>query len=249
MKILLGLMALLLSLHAEEVYATIVVNASQKANLAFDTSGIVHNVHTDISSVVKKGTVLAELKNDDLKASLRIAKASLISAKVTLKFSKRDYERQLKVKHLIDEAKFDAYALAYETAQAAVQQAEANLAYKQTLLSKTKLRAPFDGIIYEKNIEIGDTVSGMMLRTVFKIQSLSQRKLVLSFDQKYWKRVTKGQEFKYGVDGDEDRYTGRISKVYPSATTSNRKIQAEVLAEKFTVGLIGEGYILVPDKK
>ncbi len=247
MKILLGLMALLLSLQAEEVYATIVVNASQQANLAFDTSGIVHDVHTNISSIVKKGTVLAELNNDDLKASLRIAKSSLMSAKITLKFSKRDYERQLKVKHLIDEAKFDAFALAYETAQVAVKQAKANLAYQQALLDKTKLRAPFDGIIYEKNIEVGDTVSGMMLRTVFKIQSLSQRKLILSFDQKYWKQVKKGQTFKYGIDGDEGRYVGKISKIYPSANAHNRKITAEVLAENFVVGLIGEGYILIPD--
>ena len=104
-------------------------------------------------------------------------------------------------------------------------------------------------MIYEKDIEVGDTVSGMMLKTVFKIQSRSKRKLIVSFDQKYHKDVKVGQQFKYKVDGDTKEYIGKISKVYPYANSGNRKIEAEVKASGFVVGLFGEGYIVVPDKK
>ena len=248
-KIISVLIISFINLQAGEVYATLIVEAFQKANLAFDTSGIVNKVNSDISTIVKTGAVLAELQNDDLEASLRIAKATVDEAKVTLKFTKRDYERQIKVKHLIDEAKFDVYALAYEKSKVALNQAQANLAYQQSLLNKTKLRAPFNGVIYEKSIEVGDAVSGMMLRTVFKIQSLSKRKLILSFDQKYWKDVQVGQEFNYQIDGDIKKHKGVISKVYPSANAKNRKIRAEVKADEFVVGLIGAGYIIIPDKQ
>ena len=234
-KILIGLIAFTYTLNAAEVYATFTVEAEKKAMLAFDASGITQKVNYEIADRVKRGAVLASLVNADSKANLE-------SAKTALKFAKKDYERQLKVKDLIDEGKFDQYAFKYENAKN-------KLAFAQAQYDKTYLKAPFNGVVYEKNIEVGDTVSGMMLKTVFKIQSKSKRKLILGFDQKYHKSVKVGQSFRYGVDGDEKEYRGVITKVYPFANSGNRKIKAEVKAKDFVVGLFGEGYITIPDAK
>lgn len=234
-KILIGFMALALSLSAAEVYATFNVQAQKDAKLAFDAGGIVASVKVDVASFVKEGAVLASLENADMKATLDMAKTAL-------KFTKADYERQVKVKELIDAGKFDSYAFKYEDAKNQV-------AYAQAKYDKTYLRAPFDGVIYAKDIEVGDTVSGMMLKTVFMIQSKSERKLVLEFDQKYHSAVKKGQTFTYKVDGDEKSYVGVIEKIYPNANNANRKIIAEVQAKDFLTGLFGTGYITVPDAK
>jgi len=234
-KIFIGLMALTFTLNATEVYATFTVEAEKKAMLAFDASGITQKVNYEIGDSVKKGAVLASLVNTDSKATLE-------SAKTALKFAKKDYERQLKVKDLIDEGKFDQYAFKYENAKN-------QLAFAQAKYNKTYLKAPFNGVVYEKNIEVGDTVSGMMLKTVFKIQSKSRRKLILEFDQKYHKSIKVGQSFRYGVDGDDKEYQGVITKIYPFANSGNRKIKAEVKAKDFVVGLFGEGYITIPDSK
>ncbi|MDF1877142.1 HlyD family efflux transporter periplasmic adaptor subunit [Sulfurimonas sp. SAG-AH-194-L11] len=234
-KILIGLLTLVFALNATEIYATFTVTAEKKAMLAFDASGIVQKVNYGVSSSVTKGAVLASLINADSEAKLQ-------SAKTVLKFAKKDYERQLKVKDLIDEGKFDQYAFKYENAKN-------QLSIAQAQYDKTYLKAPFDGVIYEKNIEIGDTVSALMLKTVFKIQSKHRRKLILEFDQKYHKSVKVGQNFRYGVDGDDKEYRGIIMKVYPFANSGNRKIKAEVKAEDFIVGLFGEGYITTPDAK
>jgi len=234
-RILLSMAGLIFTLNAAEVYATFNVTAAKDARLAFDAGGITKKVNVDVASSVKKNSVLASLQNDDMRASLA-------RAKTALKFAKKDYERQLKVKNLIDAGRFDQYAFKYENAKNEVAFAQANY-------DKTFLRAPFDGVIYEKDIEVGDTLSGMMLKTVFKIQSKSKRKLVLEFDQKYHKSVKVGQHFKYSVDGDSNNYKGVISKVYPFANSGNRKIKAEVKANNFVPGLFGEGYIKVPDIK
>jgi len=234
-KIIFTLFFLSLHLQAEEVYATFTVQAEKSANLAFSSSGIVNDVLVDVASIVKEDDILAKLENADLKAALDIAKTSL-------KYAKRDYERQVKVKKLVDASKFDAYAFKYESAKA-------QMAYQEALLDKSILKAPFDGVIYEKSVEVGDVVSGAMIRTIFKIQSLDKRKLILAFDQKYWKLIKEGQTFKYSVDGDPKTYTGKISKVYPFANSSNRKIIAEVKASYFTPGLFGEGYIVIPETK
>ena len=234
-KVLLLLLSVFLTLNAENIYATFTVAPEKKAMLAFDASGITSRVHVDVSSKVKKGQVLASLQNRDTKASLE-------TAKTALKYAKKDYERQLKVRKLIDAGKFDSYAFKYEDAKN-------KLAYAQALYNKTFLRAPFNGVIYEKDIEVGDTVNGMMLKTVFKVQSSSKRKLILGFDQKYHQDVKVGQVFKYGVDGDSKIYEGVITKIYPFANSANRKIKAEVKAKDFVVGLFGEGYIQIPDSK
>ena len=233
-RILLSMVGLIFTLNAAEVYATFNVEADKKAMLAFDAGGITKRVNVDVASYVKKNSVLASLQNNDMRASLA-------RAKTALKFAKKDYERQLKVKNLIDAGRFDQYAFKYENAKNEVAFAQANY-------DKTFLRAPFDGVIYEKDIEVGDTVSGMMLKTVFKIQSKNTRKLILEFDQKYHQSVKVGQQFKYSVDGNAKTYKGTISKIYPFANSSNRKIKAEVKARGFITGLFGSGQITVADK-
>jgi RND family efflux transporter MFP subunit len=233
-KILLALLTFVSISSAENIYATFDVSAQKSANLAFTASGIVKKVNVDIGSVVKKDQTLASLDNEDIKAMLD-------KTKIVLKFAKRELDRQEKIKKLIDASKYDKVLSNYENAKASV-------AYQQALYNKTILRAPFKGVIYEKSIEVGDAVSGMMLKTVFKIQSLHERKLVLSFDQKYHNVVKVGQKFRYKVDGDIKTYTGVISKVYPYANAANRKMQAEVKAKDFTVGLFGDGMIIVDGK-
>lgn len=248
-KIFLGLIFSIITLSAEDVYANFFVEAHKSANLAFDAGGIVKNIHADISSRVKKGEKIAELFNEDIKASLDIAKAELANAEVVLKYTKKDYERQEKVKHLIDEARFDVYALAYEKAKTAVALASATLAHQQALYDKTVLYAPFDGVIFEKNVEVGDVVTEMSPKTILKLQSSSERKLVLEFDQKYWQQVKPRQNFKYKIDGDKNEHVGIIAKVYPHADLNSRKLNAEVFAKDFVVGLFGDGYIDTNPKK
>ena len=233
-KIILILLTLVSLSYAQNIYATFDVAAQKSANLAFTASGIVKKVNVDIGSVVQKNQTLAILDNADIKAMLD-------KTKIAYKFASRELKRQKRIKNLIDASKYDKVLSEYENAKASV-------AYQQALYNKTILKAPFNGIIYDKAIEIGDAVSGMMLKTVFKIQSLHERKLILEFDQKYHNIVKVGQIFTYKVDGDDKTYRGVISKIYPYADFNNRKIKAEVKAKDFTVGLFGDGMILVDGK-
>ena len=223
------LLALTLCLFSKEIYATFDVVADKNANLAFIASGIVKKVYVDIGSSVKKGEILAELSNEDIKASLQMAQ-------IALKYAKRAYERELKVKHLVDEAKFDSVASRYENAKA-------NYMYKKALYEKSFLKAPFDGVIYKKDIEAGDAVNGMMLKNVFAIQSKTKRKLILYFDQKYIDAVQVGDMFVYKIDSSQKELKAPIVKIYPYASYQNRKAKAEVKTENLTPGLFGSGFI------
>jgi len=228
-KIIIGLIGIVFSLSASDIYATFNVEAKKSANLAFNASGVVKSVNFEIAANVKKGDILARLENSDKKANLEMAKSAL-------KYAKKDYDRQQKVKKLIDESKFDNYAHKYENAKNQVD-------YQISMYNKTFLRAPFDGVLFFKEIEVGDTVSGMMLKTVFKIQSKNDRKLIIDFDSKYSSVVKIGDEFLYFVDGKKEQMSAKITKVYPSANPKTRKMSAEILTKNLMPGLFGHGII------
>jgi RND family efflux transporter MFP subunit len=248
-KILFVFLVLIINLYAQDIYATFNIEAQKSANLAFNIGGIVKNVNVAIASNVKKGDILATLNDSDLQSGLKVAKANLNKSKISLKYAKIELERQKKLKKLIDKSTFDKYELAYESAKATVALMLANISYKKAFLDKTILRAPFDGVIFDKIIEIGDVVSGGIIKTVLKIQSKSERKLILEFDQKYWQNVKIGDTFVYKIDGSSREFKGLIYKIYPYANSSNRKIKAEVKAKDLPVGLFGNGYIKLATKK
>lgn len=235
MRLFFVLTLMLINLSANEVYATFEVQAEKSANLAFSSGGIVKEVLVDVSSKVKKNQIIATLNNKDIKARLE-------ASKTTLKFAKLDYDRQVKVKKIIDKEKFDQYAYKYESAKI-------EASYQDALFNKTLLRAPFDGIIFEKLVEVGDVVSGQAIRTILKIQNNNSRKLILEFDQKYHKEVNVGDSFEYKIDGDKKTYTGVISKIYPYSNSNTRKIKAEVLTTDVLVGLFGDGLINTLNKQ
>jgi len=234
-KLVFFVLFLFTGLQAGEVYATFNVEAAKSADLAFSSSGIVDRVLVDVGSEVKKGDILATLQNDDLKAMLHVAQTAL-------KYAKKEYERQEKVKNIIDRSKFDQYAFKYENTKAQLQ-------YQQALLDKTVLKAPFDGVVFAKSVEEGDVVSSAMIRTIIRMQSLHQRKLVLEFDQKYWNDVRVGDRFTYKIDGSSKVHQGTISRIYPSVDSSKRKMKAEVVTEDVIVGLFGDGTIVTTDTK
>jgi RND family efflux transporter MFP subunit len=223
--------------QAKEIYATFTVHAKQGANLAFNYSGIIKELHVDIMSVVKKNDILATLVSDDLVATNN-------ASKVTLKYANLDYKRHqdLYKKKLIDKSLLDKYAMAYEAIKAHIE-------IEKTLYAKTILRAPFDGVITKRMIELGDVVSGQMIKTAFNIQSEHARILVVEFDQKYNSDVNIGDTFLYKVDGDDNQYAGKIYRIYPEANSNNRKIALQVIAKDLKVGLFGEGKIVTSGDK
>jgi RND family efflux transporter MFP subunit len=232
-KIVIILAVLAIAVSASEVYATFSVQAMQSADLSFSANGIVDRMYVDVGDTAHKGKVLATLQSDDIRAAVHIVE-------VAREYARRDFQRLQSVKEVTDQTRLDGIAFKYENAKA-------QLAYKQALLSKTILKAPFDGVIVSRQLEVGDTFTSMRPVPVYRLQSIHERKLILSFDQKYWHNVHPGDRFEYTIDGDKKIHKGVITKIYPVADARSRKMQAEVTARDIPVGLFGEGKILLND--
>lgn len=235
-----------LSLMGEEIYATFDVVARREANLNLTSQGIVKQLNTDVGSHVKKGSVLLEIDNDDLIASIDLARERLKKAKIEEQFARQTYDRYRQVESVIEAELMDQHTLAYQKASAASSEAKASLRYQETLLEKTRLRAPFSGVIASRSVELGDSVVGSA--SLLKLIS-TDTKLIITFDEKYLHYVKVGSKVRYRLDGQSRDRMGSISKIYPSVNAKNRKATAEVLTSNLAPGLFGEAYILFGNAK
>ena len=231
MKKLIVLVLMVLVLEAKEVYATFSVAPQKSANLAFIVTGIVDKVNVDVGDKVVQNQVLSKLENSDLKALLDGAKANF-------EYAKREFERQKRVKDKISPSQFDAVKLKFLAAKAKYE-------YNQATLEKTYLKAPFNGVITYKDIERGDAINGMMLKTVFKIESDKNKKLIVKFDQKYVNSVKVGDKFKFKFAGSDKEYVGEIAKIYPTVDNKTNQATAEVYVKGFKSGMFGDGVIII----
>ena len=245
---ILALAALLVSVvSASEgrVYATFDVEANQEATLALTQSGIVGAIKADVGDSVKAGDVLLVLENSQEKAAVAQASADYQAAKIGMEHARRVFARYTKIKDVIDKDQYEKYLYEKETAEANFQRAEAALHISKILLEKTYLKAPFDGTVSGRYVEVGDGVSGMQLTTLMDFISSGKRKMVLKFDAKHWKAVAVGDVFTYRVDGVEGEFKGEIAKIYPVSDKKSRNVKAEVYTEGLLPGLFGDGFIEV----
>lgn len=228
----------------EQIYANFDVVAKHSAELAIKSFGIVKKVNVDVSDMVKKGDVLVELENESEKIALEAAKNDLELANLALKHAKDILERFKKVKSVTSTQAYEDAEFEFKRASLAVQKAKIAIKNANEMLENKLLKAPFDGIISKKSIELGEGVGGVAQRLI-GIFSYPEVKLVISYDEKFKDAVKVGSEFRYKLDGSNEEMVGAIALIHPKIDTRTRKIYAEVYAQGLMPGLFGEGYITV----
>ena len=151
------------------------LNACRKANLSPGTGGQISLLTVEEGDSVKKGQLLLELWNDDLKAEailaesqVKVAKARASAALLQGEIAKREADRMQKL--ISDNAISDQDAdkvfteakvkqASYEAVLTEVQASQARLGVIKTQLERTRLIAPFDGIVAKINGELNEYVT------------------------------------------------------------------------------------------
>ena len=228
----------------DRAYATFEIQAVQSALLTLSSSGVVENIFVEVGSIVKKGDKLLTLKANNLQESVKIAKANLEALKIKYNFSASQFVRYEKSKGALDANTFEKIKAEYQANFFEFQRAEANYALQKELLDYTILYAPFDGIITQKFVEIGDGI-GAISSKAFALESL-QKKALIHFDSKYFNTIKRGDTFLYKIDNASQESQLNIDKIYPSIDKKTKKATAESLIDdpKIPSGIFGDGYIL-----
>ncbi|MBR1544956.1 MAG: efflux RND transporter periplasmic adaptor subunit [Alphaproteobacteria bacterium] len=203
--------------------------ASEKVDLRVRTAGIVDTIFKKKGEYVKKGDVILTIKMEDRIAKLAAAQAAKDKAEIEYNTAVSLLEQGL-----ISRVEFVANEANYRSAKATLQQMSLDLGY-------TSLRAPFDGVINELNVEKGSYVSKESTVGVFL--NLNPIKISAQLPEKYISRVKKGVVAKVKLS-NKMTVDGILTYVASVADTSTRTFGVELEApnknEKIVEGLTAE---------
>jgi RND family efflux transporter MFP subunit len=143
-----------------ELPVTGTVEASRETPLYARTTGYVKDWFVDLGDKVLAGQVLAELDTPEIDHELTQARASADQAKAQVELAQNEADRWTKMTqdHAVSQADADAKTAALNEAQANFNAAEANVGRLADLETFKQIRAPYDGTITARNLEVGTLV-------------------------------------------------------------------------------------------
>ena len=231
------------------------VRARQRAKLSPEYGGQAIEIPFREGDAVKQGDVLLRLEDSLQKSRLDLAERELEALRsehrracLEAERADRAFERTRKLASedivsddLLDEVDSarQGAAAACEAAAANVSRAQASVRLARTELEKTILRAPFDGIVAEVSIEVGEwtTPSPPALPVPPVVDLLDPSSLYISapMDEVDSARVRVDQPVRATIDSHRDRhFMGRVSRVAPYVLdfeAQNRTVEIEVELE------------------
>jgi RND family efflux transporter MFP subunit len=206
----------------------------QAADVKSEYSGIVAAVHVTEWVAVRKDQPLATLDTREGLASLDAARAAVLQAKVAQARAVREKERaeSLLRAGLMTRQGLEDAATAQDASMAAVAAAEAQLAGAETRLAKSVLRAPFDGVVASRGVDVGDRVESMGSGDpLFRVVDDRLLDLDMTVPSARLGALRIGQGVEFTVDAFPGRtFEGRVSHINPSVDPVSRagRVMAQV---------------------
>ncbi len=179
--------------------------ADRTVDVYAKVNSYVKDLRVDIGRAVRKGDLLVQLEAPEIEAQLASAKARWRALEATHVASKATYERTLRTSSTEGAVARDAIDQAKAKEQAdAAQVLAAKATYDELAAMKSYLvvRAPFDGIVTERNVELGAYVgpSGKgSNKPMLVVQSVDKMRVVVSVQEAYVPYVRVGDTLQFSV--------------------------------------------------
>jgi membrane fusion protein, multidrug efflux system len=184
-------------------------------------NAFVEDVLVDRGSRVKRGQLISRLSAPELVAQRAEAESKLLGTKSTYARLRAASETPGVV------AKHDL-----EIAEATVKADEARLEALKTLEGYLQVRAPFDGVIIERNVHPGALVgpgSGGAQAAMLKMQSIDHLRLVVGVPEIDVGAIADGASAEFGVrTWPGERFSGKIVRVARSIEAKTRTMPVEL---------------------
>ena len=211
--------------------------ARARAAVGAKIIGRVVELLVDEGDSIAEGDIIVVLDSEDLQASVNLAEASLNEARARLADAERVLVRQadLVEDQLTSRALYDAAVTQREVALAQVGTAEARLNAAQAQLDYTIVRAPIDGVVIERNIEVGEMVapggftSQQSTGSIVRIADPTSLEVEADINESYIARLQLGQRASIRVDAVPDfDYSGSLRQIVPTADRQRAVVQVKV---------------------
>ncbi|MDZ4752097.1 MAG: efflux RND transporter periplasmic adaptor subunit [Flavobacteriales bacterium] len=199
-----------------------------------EVSGRIVSVSIPEGQKVRKGDLLVKLFDADLQAQLKKTEAQINLAKETEK-------RLAELLTVNGVAKQE-----YDQSMMQLRVLEADADIIRVSISRTEIRAPFDGIVGLKKVSVGALVNSQI--PICTIRSAAQLKLDFAIPEKYGSLVQSGKEVTFTLGGDTNVYIAKVMATEQSVEmeTRNLRIRANVTSNSSSLIPGAFAYVQLP---
>ena len=221
----------------------------RRADLRAEIGAVVQQVLKENGEAVRSGELLVRLDDTAIRDSLTSAEAAVRAASQSLEQSERQVLRlkTLQTQGMISMQGLEDAELRRNNAQSELVAARGRVVTAGQQLRRTEVRAPFDGLVSERQVSAGDTAGvGKELLKVIDPRSMRFEGLV-SADRRHELKI--GQTVAFRVNGyPQNDFVGRVRRIDASANATTRQVAVLVgFAEPATAprvaGLFAEGRV------
>ena len=225
--------------------------------LAFKSGGYVTNIlqrpgpdgkprNLQQGDYVKKDTVLTTVRQADYQHSVDQYKGQLEQAQAGRLKSEQDFARAdaLYKANALTQPDYDAAKAQFDSTQGAVATAQAAVAQAQQALADCELRAPMDGQILQRNVELGMLVGAGT--TAFTMGDMELVKAVFGVPDTLLSSVQLKQRQGIQTETYAQEFFGQVSAISPQADQKSRTFQIEVTIPN-PKGLLKSGMVATLD--
>ena len=185
-----------------------------QVNVTSDVNGRITDIMFTAGASVKRGTPLVQLFDAPDQGDLANFKAQATVAQLSLDRAKQLAARQFGPPATVD------------TAQAAFDQAQAGIAKTEAIISQKLVRAPFDGELGVRKVDLGQYLTAGT--QIVSLTDLSELYANFTVTEKDSAALKVGQVVRIKVDAYPGRdFEGKISTIEPQVATDTRNVRVQ----------------------
>lgn len=204
--------------------------------VAADADGVVVKIAAENGAAVKAGDLIIALDTSVEEAQLAAAEASAALAKL-----QQDRSSELVQKNTISKSEADS-------ANAQLSQANANVAALKATIERKHVRAPFDGRVGIRLVNLGQFVARG--RALVPIQKLDPMYVNFNIPQRQLASLTIGQKIGVTVDAFPKPFEGKIVAINSEVDAATRNVSVQAIVanpdEKLRSGMFVQVEVELP---
>jgi len=185
------------------------LEAHSRAPIFARVSGYLKSWSADIGAQVQAGQKLAEIEAPDLDQQLLQARADLVNTQAAAKLSGATLARRktLLASNFVSQQEIDERSADLASKEAQVNSMQANVQRLEALASYKNVTAPFDGVVTERNTDVGALINGGTGSgaAMFVVSDVKKLRLYVNVPQSYLPGIKIGAKATVSVP----EYAGR----------------------------------------
>jgi RND family efflux transporter MFP subunit len=201
------------------------IEPERSATIRAEVNGAVIATFAEPGQRVEAGALLARLDDSAIRDQALSARAAIATAESANEIAKRELSRAEALEKAgaiatrdLERARNGALA-----AQTQMANAQAIGASSEKQLAKTRIVAPFAGVVSARQVNAGDVASPG--NPLFTVVDPSTMRLEASVPADALVSIKVGLPVEFGVSGYQQRFTGRVTRVNPAADPATRQVR------------------------